>query len=260
MSFTAGRASRFGDLSFFLSLSRRRSFSFSFSRSRSFRSLSLSFSVFFGDGVLLSVLSFLSLLLLGGRGDFDSDFIFLTGVNVFIFGGGVWDNFRDFEGVGDGGLGGFTLFVSFLLVFSTLPWILGFFGVLSLCFLFSRSELLELSRFLTFFTFFRRASIEDELLEEDSSLLVLLSDELLELSDEGLLSFLVFFSFLCAFSIFICLSSSRFSSKRRCSRSSGSASSRLAASKCGSAGWRGAFACLRFASAARRFEGLVNVC
>lgn len=64
----------------------------------------------------------------------------------------------------------------------------------------------ELARLdFVFFDFFLRTSTEDELLEDDSSLLELESDEVLELSVDGELSFLDFLSFLRAlFSIFIC--------------------------------------------------------
>lgn len=63
----------------------------------------------------------------------------------------------------------------------------------------------ELARLdFVFFAFFLRTSTEDELLVVDSSVLELESEELLEVSVEGELSFLDFLSFLRAlFSIFI---------------------------------------------------------
>ena len=78
-----------------------------------------------------------------------------------------------------------------------------FFGGLS-------SEDEEVSRFdLVFLLFLRRVSVDEELLELESSLDELESDDVDELSVEGLLSFLVFLSFFRAlFSIFICNSSS----------------------------------------------------
>jgi hypothetical protein len=175
-----------------------------------------------GDGVWC--FSFLSLERLVGLGDLDS-VDFSGGTPGLILGGGVCDCLRFRGGVGDF-VTGFALAAIFLVLsprwddLEEVRLVLAFFlGGLS-------SDEDDVSRFdLVFLFFLRRVSVDEELLELESSLDEHESEEVVELSVDGLLSFFVFLSFLRAlFSIFICNSSSLCNSCLRFSRSSGSAS------------------------------------